>query len=150
MIEGIFLIKPQFEVGKGRILIITLTVLFLYPIGISMASPPTYHYSGMPRFLDEILEALIPPPPTEDQIALEEGWFVDAYDDALSKARSENKPLFIDFWCLSGGPGGVLDLCLGTFWVPQRRQRAQGGPDKPGIMIFACFRNLAVEQIGKA
>ena len=89
-------IKP-FEIGKGRILIITLTVLFLYPIGISMASPPTYHYSGMPRFLDEILEALIPPPPTEDQIALEEGWFVDAYDDALSKARSENKPLFIDF-----------------------------------------------------
>ncbi len=89
-------IKP-FQVGKGRIISIVLTGLFLYPIGMSIASPPTYHYAGMPRFMDEFIEALVPPPPTEDEIAIKEGWFVDNYDEALAKAKAEGKPLFIDF-----------------------------------------------------
>jgi thiol:disulfide interchange protein DsbD len=51
----------------------------------------------MPRLLDELIEALVPPPPTEDAIAIKEGWFVDKYDEALEKAKLEGKPLFLDF-----------------------------------------------------
>ena len=40
---------------------------------------------------------MVPPPPTEDEIAIQEGWFVDDYDGALALAREEDKPLFIDF-----------------------------------------------------
>ena len=36
-------------------------------------------------------------PPTEDEIAIKEGWYVDQYDEALAKAKLEKKPLFIDF-----------------------------------------------------
>jgi Thiol:disulfide interchange protein len=51
----------------------------------------------MPRLADEFIEALVPPPPTEDEIAIKEGWFVDEYDEALETAKKEGKPLFIDF-----------------------------------------------------
>ena len=36
---------------------------------MSVIHPPTYHYDGMPRLMDEFIEALVPPPPTEDEIA---------------------------------------------------------------------------------
>ena len=64
----------------------------LLPVGLSLNSGPTYHYSGLPRFVDEIIEAMVPPPPTEDEIAIKEGWFVDDYDGALEKAKQEGKP----------------------------------------------------------
>ena len=86
-----------FKLGKGRVIAIVMTGMFLYPVGMSLASPPTYHYAKMPRLMDELIEALVPPPPTEDDIAIKEGWFVDQYDEALAKAKAENKPLFIDF-----------------------------------------------------
>ena len=89
-------IKP-FQIGKGRVIGILLTGMVLYPIGMSLASPPTYHYAKMPRVMEEFIEAMVPPPPTEDAIAIREGWFVDQYDDALAKAKLEGKPLFIDF-----------------------------------------------------
>jgi thiol:disulfide interchange protein DsbD len=74
-----------------------ITLLVLLPVGLSISNPPTYHYSGLPRLVDEIIEAMVPPPPTEDEIAIKEGWFVDDYDGALEKAKQESKPLFIDF-----------------------------------------------------
>ena len=89
-------IKP-FKVGKGRFVSIILTMLILYPITMSLASPPTYHFNRMPRIMDEFIEALVPPPPTEDELARIDGWFVDQYDEALIKAKNEKKPLFIDF-----------------------------------------------------
>ena len=89
-------IKP-FKVGKGRIVGIILTLCFLFPVAMSLNSKPTYHYSNMPRLMDELIEALVPPPPTEDAIAIKEGWFVDKYDEALEKAKLEGKPLFLDF-----------------------------------------------------
>jgi thiol:disulfide interchange protein DsbD len=89
-------IKP-FQIGKGRVIGILLTGMVLFPIGMSLASPPTYHYAKMPRIMEEFIEAMVPPPPTEDAIAIREGWFVDQYDDALAKAKLEGKPLFIDF-----------------------------------------------------
>ena len=89
-------IKP-FQLGKGRVIAILITAFMLYPVAMSFASAPTYHYSKMPRLMDEILEALVPPPPTEDEIAIEEGWFVDQYDEALKFAKEQKKPLFIDF-----------------------------------------------------
>ena len=64
---------------------------------MSLASPPTYHFNRMPRIIDEFIEALVPPPPTEDELARIDGWFVDQYDEALIKAKNEKKPLFIDF-----------------------------------------------------
>ena len=89
-------IKP-FQLGKGRIVALLLTFFMLYPVVMSFLSAPTYHYARMPRLMDEFIEALVPPPPTEDEIAKEEGWFVDKYDEALAHARQEGKPLFIDF-----------------------------------------------------
>ncbi len=86
-----------FKIGKGRFVGIILTLLFIFPVAMSLNSKPTYHYAKMPRFLDELIEALVPPPPTEDEIAIKEGWFVDQYDEALAKAKLEKKPLFIDF-----------------------------------------------------
>ena len=74
-----------------------ITLLVLLPVGLSISNPPTYHYSGLPRLVDEIIETMVPPPPTEDEIAIKEGWFVDDYDGALEKAKQESKPLFIDF-----------------------------------------------------
>ena len=64
---------------------------------MSVIHPPTYHYNRMPRLMDEFIEALVPPPPTEDEIAIKEGWFVDQYDEALEEAKTKGKPLFIDF-----------------------------------------------------
>jgi thiol:disulfide interchange protein DsbD len=89
-------IKP-FQIGKGRMIGIVLTGLVLFPIGMSLASPPTYHYAKIPRVMDEFIEAMVPPPPSEDEIARKEGWFVDQYEEALAKAKLEGKPLFIDF-----------------------------------------------------
>ena len=89
-------IKP-FQIGKGRVIGIVLTGLVLFPIGMSLASPPTYHYAKMPRVMEEFIEAMVPPPPTEDDIAMQEGWFVYQYEEALAKAKLEGKPLFIDF-----------------------------------------------------
>ena len=93
LVENIQLLK----VGKGRIVTIILCLFTLYPIAKSLASAPTYHYSEMPRLIDELLEALLPPPPTDDEIAIKEGWYVDDYDGALQRAKKEGKPLFIDF-----------------------------------------------------
>ena len=89
-------IKP-FKIGKGRAVGILLTAMVLYPIGMSLRSAPTYHYPHMPRLMEEFIEAMVPPPPTEDEVAIQEGWFVDEYDEALEKAKAEGKPLFIDF-----------------------------------------------------
>ena len=89
-------VKP-FRLGRGRIVGVLFTLLFLYPITMSVVHPHTYHYDGMPRLMDEFIEALVPPPPTEDEIAREEGWFVDQYDEALEEAYRTKKPLFIDF-----------------------------------------------------
>ena len=79
-------IEP-FRLGKGRIVSIVITLLFIYPIFMSAIHPPTYHYNRMPRLMDEFIEALVPPPPTEDEIAIKEGWFVDQYDEALEEAK---------------------------------------------------------------
>ena len=83
--------------GIGRLIIMGVVLLSLYPIGMSLASPPTYHYSNMPRIVDEFIEAMVPPPPIEDDIARKEGWYVDRYDEALLEAKKQDKPLFIDF-----------------------------------------------------
>ena len=89
-------IRP-FQLNKGRVISIIITAVFLYPVAMSLASPPTYHFGKMPRIMDEFIEAMVPPPPTEDDIAIEQGWFVNQYDEALLKAKLDNKPLFIDF-----------------------------------------------------
>ena len=89
--------KQRLRIGRGRLFGIVLTVLVMLPIGLSLLAAPTYHYANMPRFVDEVIEALVPPPPTEDEIAKKEGWFVDDYYGALAKAKEEGKPLFIDF-----------------------------------------------------
>jgi len=88
--------KVNQKQGRGVIGII-ITIIILIPIILSLSSPPTFHYSGMPRIVDEIIETMVPPPPTDDEIAKMEGWFIDDYDGALEKARLEGKPLFIDF-----------------------------------------------------
>ena len=79
-------IKP-FQVGKGRFIALILTAIMMYPIVMSFFSPPTYHYAKMPRLADEFIEALVPPPPTEDEIAIKEGRVVDKYDEALETAK---------------------------------------------------------------
>jgi len=89
-------IKPL-QIGKGRFVALAFTCLMLYPVVMSFFSPPTYHYAKMPRLADEFIEALVPPPPTEDEIAIKEGWFIDQYDEALEVAKRQKKPLFIDF-----------------------------------------------------
>ena len=76
---------------------IGVTLVVLAPLALSLFSGPTYHYSGLPRFADELIEAMVPPPPTEDEIAIKEGWYVDDYDGALEEAKKQGKPLFIDF-----------------------------------------------------
>ena len=76
---------------------IIVTLVVLAPIALSLFSGPTYHYSGLPRFADELIEAMVPPPPTEDELAIKEGWYVDDYDGALEEAKKQGKPLFIDF-----------------------------------------------------
>ena len=88
-------VKP-FRLGRGRIVGILL-LYFSLSYNYVCNSPPTYHYDGMPRLMDEFIEALVPPPPTEDEIARKEGWFVDQYDEALEEAYRTKKPLFIDF-----------------------------------------------------
>ena len=96
---GLFSFQPVSQKGKPKvgILGIVITLIVLLPIALSLSSKPTYHYSGLPRFADEIIETMVPPPPTDDEIAIKEGWFVDDYDGALEKAKKERKPLFIDF-----------------------------------------------------
>jgi thiol:disulfide interchange protein DsbD len=89
-------IRP-FQIGKGRLVALVFSCLMLYPVVMSFFSPPTYHYAKMPRLADEFIEALVPPPPTEDELAIEEGWFIDQYDEALKLAKNQGKPLFIDF-----------------------------------------------------
>ena len=76
---------------------IAITLIALAPIALSLFSGPTYHYGGLPRFADELIEAMVPPPPTEDELAIKEGWYVDDYDGALEEAKKQGKPLFIDF-----------------------------------------------------
>jgi len=76
---------------------IGVTLVVLAPLALSLFSGPTYHYSGLPRIADELIEAMVPPPPTEDEIAIKEGWYVDDYDGALEEAKKQGKPLFIDF-----------------------------------------------------
>ena len=38
---------------------------------------------------------MVPPPPTEDEIAIKEGWYVDDYDGALEEAKKQGKPLLL-------------------------------------------------------
>ena len=96
---GLFSFQPSSQKDKPKVGVIGIfiTLIVLIPIALSFSSRPTYHYSGLPRFADEIIEAMVPPPPTEDEIALKQGWFVDDYDGALEKAKQEGKALFIDF-----------------------------------------------------
>ena len=89
-------IKP-FQIGRGRWMGTVLTGLVLFPVGLSLAAAPTYHYADMPRLVEEIIEAMVPPPPTEDDLARQQGWYVDDYAGALAKAKATGKPLFIDF-----------------------------------------------------
>jgi len=89
-------IKP-FQIGRGRWVGTVLTGLVLFPIGLSLTAAPTYHYADMPRLVEEIIEAMVPPPPTEDDLARQQGWYVDDYAGALAKAKATGKPLFIDF-----------------------------------------------------
>ena len=96
---GLFSFQPNSQKDRPRVgyFGIVITLIVLSPLVLSISSSPTYHYSGLPRFADEIIEAMVPPPPTEDEIAIKDGWFVDDYDGALEKAKQEDKPLFIDF-----------------------------------------------------
>ena len=96
---GLFSFQQNSQKEKPRVGVvgIVITLIVLLPIALSLSSSPTYHYSGLPRFADEIIEAMVPPPPTEDEIAIKQGWFVDDYDGALEKAKREGKALFIDF-----------------------------------------------------
>jgi thiol:disulfide interchange protein len=98
-LAGIFSIQKGFQNNRKEIsyIGIIITSLVLLPVGLSLFSGPTFHYNGLPRFADELIEAMVPPPPTEDEIAMEEGWFVDDYDGALELAKKEGRPLFIDF-----------------------------------------------------
>jgi len=89
-------IKP-FQIGKGRLVAIILTGLVIFPLVLSLNASPTYHYANMPMLVDEIIEAMVPPPPTEDDLARKDGWYVDDYDGALAKAKETGRPLFIDF-----------------------------------------------------
>ena len=89
-------IKP-FQISRSRWWGTVLTGLGLFPVGLSLATAPTYHYADMPRLVDEIIETLVPPPPTEDDLARQQGWYVDDYAGALAKAKETGKPLFIDF-----------------------------------------------------
>ena len=89
-------IKP-FQIGWSRWMGTVLTGLVLFPVGLSLAAAPTYHYADMPRLVEEIIEAMVPPPPTEDDLARQQGWYVDDYAGALAKAKATGKPLFIDF-----------------------------------------------------
>jgi len=89
--------KKPLQVAKSRYVGVGLTVIILWPIYSSMMSAPTYHADGLPRVVDEIIEALVPPPPSEDEIAREEGWFVDDYKSALQMAQEKGIPLFVDF-----------------------------------------------------
>ena len=66
-------IKP-FQIGKGRLVAIILTGLVIFPLVLSLNASPTYHYANMPMLVDEIIEAMVPPPPTEDDLARKDGW----------------------------------------------------------------------------
>ena len=90
-------ISKPFNVGLGRYVGTILTFIAITPLVLSLLSEPTYHYKNLPRFVDEIIEAMVPPSISEDEIAVAEGWFIDDYERALEKARYEGKPLFIDF-----------------------------------------------------
>ena len=96
---GLYSFQPSSPDHKPKVSYvgIIITLIVLLPVGLSLKSAPTYHYSGFPRFVDELIEAMVPPPPTDDEIAVKEGWFVDDYDGALEKAKREGKALFIDF-----------------------------------------------------
>ena len=88
--------KP-FNVGAGRYFGSIVTLIAISPLILSLLSKPTYHYKNLPRFVDEIIEAMVPPSVSEDEIAAAEGWFIDDYESALNKAKEVGKPLFIDF-----------------------------------------------------
>lgn len=89
--------KKLFRVNKSRYIGVGLTLIVLWPVYSSLMSAPTYHANRLPRLVDEIMESLLPPPPSEDEVARAEGWFVDDYHGALAKAREKDIPLFIDF-----------------------------------------------------
>ena len=96
---GLYSFQPSSpgDKPKASYIGVIITLIVLLPIGLSIKSAPTYHYTGFPRIVDELIEAMVPPPPTDDEIAVREGWFVDDYDGALEKAKREGKALFIDF-----------------------------------------------------
>ena len=75
----------------------------------------------MPRLIDEFIEALVPPPPTEDEIARKEGQFVDRYDEALEEAKTTGKPLFIDFTGIYCGNCRVMERRV----FPQNKVKEQ-------------------------
>ena len=75
---GLYSFQPSSPDHKAKVSYfgVIITLIVLLPIGLSLKSAPTYHYSGFPRFVDELIEAMVPPPPTDDEIAVKEGWFL--------------------------------------------------------------------------
>ena len=49
---------------------IIVTLVVLAPLVLSLFSGPTYHYSGLPRFADELIEAMVPPLPLRMSLQL--------------------------------------------------------------------------------
>ena len=98
-LSGIFSFQKKSKNNRLKVSYvgIIITLLVLMPVALSLLSGPTFHYNGLPRFADELIEAMVPPPPTEDEMAKEEGWFVNDYEGALKLAKKEGRPLFIDF-----------------------------------------------------
>ena len=98
-LSGIFSFQKKSKNNRLKVSYvgIIITLLVLMPVALSFLSGPTFHYNGLPRFADELIEAMVPPPPTEDEMAKEEGWFVNDYEGALKLAKKEGRPLFIDF-----------------------------------------------------
>jgi len=88
-----------FRVGSGRWVSVLATLVLLVPVTAYLASPPRYQAASLPLpdTMANLMESLLPPAPTDDDLARGEGWYVDDYAGALEEARREDRPLFIDF-----------------------------------------------------
>ncbi len=91
-------VRP-FRVSAGRWACAALTVALALPYLESLrAGAPHYQSEKIPRQVAAYLvEAILPPTPTGDDLARKEGWFVDDYQGALEQARKLDRPLFVDF-----------------------------------------------------
>ena len=74
--------RESSKFGLGRLIIMGVVLLSLYPIGMSLASPPTYHYSNMPRIVDEFIEAMC--------FCIQNPKKVDSIEDEAKKYALEN------------------------------------------------------------